>query len=83
MSEIIDFIKDNWILVVIAFSAFILLFVAMYFTFMRKNKEVIEKARFDKTVERFEKRHMKKCKHCGEGVPVEDNICMSCGEIPN
>jgi len=35
------------------------------------------------SLESIDRRHMKKCKNCGEGVPFADNICMSCGEIPN
>jgi len=82
MNQIIDFIKDNIELCIVVAAIFVVLLVALIF-FFKRPKSVADKIKFEKNMERIEKRFYKKCKHCKENVPQEDNICMSCGEIPN
>ena len=82
MQQIIDFVKDyiGWIALG---GAIVILLVVMLVIFRRRPKKVVEKAQFEEHIERFDRRHMKKCQHCSEKVPVDDNICQSCGQIPN
>jgi hypothetical protein len=82
MKQIIDFVKGNIGWVVMGVAA-VLLLVVMLVVFLKRPKKVASKAAFEKEVERFDRRHMKPCKSCGEKVPVDDNICQSCGQIPN
>lgn len=83
MNEILDFAKDNIMITIIICLFVILLLIAFVFALMRRKKESADTAKFEEGIERFDQRYMKKCKHCGASVPIDDNICMSCGEIPN
>ena len=49
--------------------------------FKRKKEEKNQK-KFQQSVERFEAMNFKKCPHCNENVPKDDNICMSCNQVP-
>lgn len=85
VDTIVDFAKDNVLLAVAGCLLIIFILIALLFVLVRprKRKEAKDKAQFEKGIERFDQRYMKKCKHCGASVPIDDNICMSCGEIPN
>ena len=37
---------------------------------------------FDQAMERFQKLNFKKCRQCGGDVPMEDQICPTCNQIP-
>lgn len=82
MSKIFQFIKSNAAAVIIITCLSVVAIVIIVY-FLKRQKKVEVKAQFEQGIERFDKRYMKKCKHCGQSVPVDDNICMSCGEIPN
>lgn len=82
MGKIFNFIKNNMVAVIIITCLFVVGVIILVFL-LKRPKKVEDKAQFEQSIEQFDKRHMKKCKHCGENVPVDDNICMSCGEIPN
>jgi len=87
MDEFVAFLTEYWFL--IALGAVAILFAVwmiLYFTrskYAREQKEKREHNKFDKSMERIEKRMYKKCKKCGNNVPVDDRICQSCGQIPD
>ena len=85
MDIVIDFVMDNLVPLCLGLGAFIVLVIAIIILSKKskKVKEKSDKAKFDISVERFEKRHYKKCNKCGGNVPIEDNLCQNCGDIPN
>ena len=86
MGIITDFIKDNTILVVTIAGCILFAIIFALVWHFRKRPERREKRdskKFNDSIERFERTHYKKCLKCGGNVPIEDNICMNCGEIPN
>ena len=85
MDKIIDYVKENPIPMVVIGVSLIMLFVVIILLIRRpkkKKEKKVEKIEMSKGMQRFEKLHYKKCKWCGGQVPMEDNICMNCGEIP-
>ena len=87
MDAFINFIKEYWFLVALAGIALVFAILLTYhFTrskYARDRKEKKEHVKFDKSMERIEKRMYKKCKKCGSNVPIEDRICMTCGQMPD
>ena len=85
MDQLIDFVKENLLPCVLILVGFIFLVIVLIFFFKKpklKNKKTREQVKFDQGLERFEKVHFKKCSKCGGNVPLQDNLCQNCGEIP-
>lgn len=88
MDEMLNFLKENLVLVIVAAAAIVFaVFLVIYL--LRNTKKVHEKrdkresSKFNKHLEQVEKRLYKKCRNCGENVPVEDRICQSCNQMPD
>jgi sensor domain CHASE-containing protein len=84
MDEFLKFFNDNLYLIAVGIVTLAFaIYLIVYFARSKSRKEKKDKARFEANMERIEKRLYKKCRHCGQNVPIEDNICQSCNQIPD
>jgi len=84
MDDFLKSVEENLPLIAIAIVAVILaIYLIVYFVRRKSMKEKKDKARFDSSMERLEKRHFKQCRNCGQNVPIEDKICQSCNQVPD
>jgi len=65
------------VIMVLALAALILL---IYWPKIQKMKEKTDKQKSDDSIEKIEKAYTKKCIHCGEKIPLENQICPSCNK---
>lgn len=82
MQQIIDFVKDNIFLVGVGGVA-VFVVIILLVLMLKRPKTVAEQQRFNAIAEEYEKRTMKKCKHCSSSIPIDDEICRICNQIPD